>query len=170
MKEEFAFHGQKEGESVEEVIHNHPYVLYPTGFRSILLFCLALLIVLFFSAYWYIAIPIGLFGFTIFFNAFYAYKESVFVITNLRIFLIEQRGFFKRKISEVDLSKIIDMSSETQGFAKTVLKYGDLIIRTAGAKEGGDIVLKNISNPYEIQQRIANLELYSGTKIGARTV
>jgi hypothetical protein len=36
-----------------------------------------------------------------------------------------------------------------------MLKYGDLIIRTAGAREGGDIVVENISNPYLVQQKIA---------------
>jgi hypothetical protein len=161
MNEEYQFHGQKEGEKVVEVVHNHPYILYPVGFRTVLLFCLALLIILFFPAFWYVAVPIVLFGFTIFFNAFYCYKESIFIVTNLRVFLIEQRGFFSRKISEVDLSKIIDMASETKGMTKTMLKYGDLVIRTAGANEGGDIVLKNISNPYEVQQRIAALEKFS---------
>jgi hypothetical protein len=38
------------------------------------------------------------------------------------------------------------------------LKYGDLVIRTAGTSQGGEITVKNIPNPYDIQQVIARVK------------
>lgn len=159
-KHEYTFNGQRPGEIVKEVIPSHPYVIYPAGSRTVLMLFIATAVVLFLPALWYISIPIYLFCVIYFSSAFYSFKETVFIITNHRIFSVAQEGFFKKKISEVDLNKIIDITSETHGFAKTMLKFGDLIVRTAGAKEGGDIVLKNISNPYDVQQRITNFSRY----------
>jgi hypothetical protein len=38
-----------------------------------------------------------------------------------------------------------------------MLKFGDLVIRTAGASKGEELVVHNIANPYEVQQAIARL-------------
>lgn len=157
MKTEYAFNGQREDEKVVVVVPIHPYVLYSPGFRTILLLALAVAIWLFFPKLYIISILVIIATLVYFYNAFYSYKETVFIITDQRLFSIEQKGFFRRKIVEVGLNNIIDMASDTQGFSKMMLKYGDLIVRTAGAKEGGDIVLKNIPDPYYYQQKIAKL-------------
>jgi hypothetical protein len=155
MNEEYTFSGQKEGEKVLEVLPSHPYTLYSPGFRVILVLSVATAIFLFFPKFWLIAVVLTLMILLYFFNAFYSYKETLLILTNMRVFSINQSGFFKRRITEAELGNIIDMSSNMQGMTKTMLKYGDLIIRTAGAREGGDIVVENISNPYLVQQKIA---------------
>lgn len=155
MEDEFTFNGQKPGEKVEEVVPSHPYVLYPPGFRTILVLVLAVAIFLFWPKAWFVGAGLIFIVLIYFFNAFYSYRETVFIVTSLRIFLIEQKGFFKRNITEVELHKIMDMTSNTEGMAKTMLKYGDLVVRTASGKDGGAITVKNIANPYSVQQRIA---------------
>lgn len=157
MKNEYSFSGQKPGENVIEVVPSHPYVLYPPGFKTILLWVLALAIFLFFTRFAIVGIVIVFFSLLYFINKFYSFKETVLIVTNMRIFAINQKGFFKRKITEVELNKIIDMSSDTQGLAKMMLKFGDLTIRTAGDKEYGTILLQNIAHPYEVQQRISGV-------------
>lgn len=97
-------------------------------------------------------------SFAIFFRAFYDYNQSMFVITNQRIINVGQKGFWKRKITETDLDKIQDVASETSGIWRTMFKYGNLIIRTAGASSGTEIVVENIANPYEVQQEIAKIK------------
>lgn len=157
MEDEYTFNGQKPGEKVIEVVPSHPYVLYPSGFRTILTLVLAIGIFLFWPKGWLAGAVLLILILVYFFNAFYSYRESVFIITNLRIFCIAQKGFFKRNITEVELSKIMDMSSNTEGLTKTMLKYGDLTVRTASGKDGGAIIVKNIANPYSVQQKIASL-------------
>jgi len=97
-------------------------------------------------------------AFGIFFRAFYDYNQSVFVLTNQRVINVGQDGFWKRKITETDLEKIQDVASETSGIWRTMFKFGDLVIRTAGAGQGSEIIVKNIANPYEVQQEIVKIK------------
>jgi len=160
MQEDYSFEGQRPGEEVREVVHSHPYVIYAPGLHSVLGLSVAAGVFLFFPVVWYVALALVLISILYFMNAFYSYKETTSIITSERIFSVQQSGFFKRQIAETDLNKIVDVTSETHGFAKTMLKYGDLIVRTAGAREGGDIILKDIPHPYNVQQKIANIGRY----------
>lgn len=157
MEKDYSFNGQREGEKVLEVITRHPYVLYLPGLKTVVILSVVVAIFLFLPSFYLAAILVLIFALTYFFGAFYGYKETYLLITDQRLFYINQRGFFRRKISEVDLFKILDMTSETEGLAKTMLKYGSLIVRTAGASEGGDMVISDIPDPYSIQQRIAGM-------------
>jgi uncharacterized membrane protein YdbT with pleckstrin-like domain len=151
---EYTFHGQRKGERVLHSINSHPYVIYPPGFWSVLVLVLAIAVVLFWPRLYYISavmiVAIGIY----LFRAIYSFKESMLIITDQRIFAIQQKGFFNRKIIDVDLVNILDLQSNTAGFFRTVLKYGNLVIRTAGATEGGDIVITDIPSPYTVQQLI----------------
>ena len=160
-KDEFTFQGQRPEEKIVDVINSHPYVIYPAGFRLVLILVIVAAVFILFPhvVIWaYVgAIVIGLCGILYFWSKYYGFKESVLIITDERVFYIYQKGFFKRKIYETDLANILDVSSETKGFFKTVLKYGDLIVRTAGAKEEGDIIIEDIPDPYYAQQCIASV-------------
>lgn len=160
MQEDYSFEGQRPDEEVRDVINSHPYIVYPPGLRSVLGISAAVALFLFVPIVWYLSLVLILISIIYFFNAFYSYRETIAIITNQRIFAVNQRGFFKRQVAETDLNKIVDVTSETQGFTKTLLKYGDLIVRTAGAHEQGNIVLKNIPHPYNVQQLIANIGRY----------
>ena len=159
MSKEFSFHGQRAGEKVTSVIKNHPIILFLPGLKTILVLLLGISAMLFWSSSYS-----GLFllictviSFAIFFRAFYDYTQSMLVITNQRVINVGQNGFWKRKITETDFEKIQDVASETSGIWRTMFKYGNLIIRTAGASQGTEIVVENIANPYEVQQEIAKI-------------
>lgn len=159
MSKEFSFHGQRAGEKVTSVIKNHPIILFLPGLKTILVLLLGISAMLFWSSSYS-----GLFllictviSFAIFFRAFYDYNQSMLVITNQRVINVGQNGFWKRKITETDFEKIQDVASETSGIWRTMFKYGNLIIRTAGASQGTEIVVENIANPYEVQQEIAKI-------------
>ena len=93
-------------------------------------------------------------AFAIFSQAYYLYSSSVFLITSERVIYLDQRSVFRRIIIETNLDKIQDISSDTKGPVRTSLDFGNLIIRTAGASAGSEIVVRNIPAPYEIQQEI----------------
>ena len=141
------------------MIKNHPIILFLPGLKTILVLLLGISAMLFWSSSYS-----GLFllictviSFAIFFRAFYDYNQSMLVITNQRVINVGQNGFWKRKITETDFEKIQDVASETSGIWRTMFKYGNLIIRTAGASQGTEIVVENIANPYEVQQEIAKI-------------
>lgn len=159
MNSNFTFNGQRDGEKVVFIVKNHPFVLFFPGLKAILALLIGIAAMLFWSSGYsgLILLVCVLVAFSIFFRAFYDYSQSVFVITNQRIINVDQNGFWKRKITETDLDKIQDASSETSGILRTMIKFGDLIIRTAGVSQGSEIVVKNIANPYEVQQEIAKI-------------
>ena len=160
MNHEFSFNGQRKDEEVVEVVKNHPFVLFWPGLQTVLSCAVGAAIMIFFSSSQvsgpllliFIVIGLGIFG-----RSYYNYSQSVLLITNQRLINVYQDGFWKRKITETELDKIQDVSSETKGLFKIVLKFGDLVVRTAGASAGTEIQVKNIANPYEVQQRIAKM-------------
>ena len=159
MQVEYSFNGQRERELVKQVIKNHPFVLFFPGLKTIAVLIIGIAIILFIPSQFsgvimLVCLAIGL-GF--FARAYYDYSQSVLIITNQRLINVRQNGFWRRNITETELSRIQDVSSDTSGFFKILLKYGDLIVRTAGATQGGEIIVKDIGNPYEVQQELAKL-------------
>jgi len=76
-----------------------------------------------------------LFVWNFFFILWLDYYLDAWIVTDERIINIEQRGFFKRKISELKLTKIQDVTSEIIGVIPTLLDYGNIYVKTAGEKE-----------------------------------
>jgi membrane protein YdbS with pleckstrin-like domain len=105
-------------------------------------------IVLFVSIYY---LSIALFSYTYFVN----YYIDLLLITNDRLLHIEQQGIFSRTISEVDLYKIQDITSEITGFFPSLFNYGDLLIQTAGALE--KFMIFRVPNPEGLRQTILDL-------------
>jgi len=90
-----------------------------------------------------------------FFTQFVDYYLDAWVITNDRIVNVEQQGLFARTISELDLYKIQDVTSEVKGVIPTLFNYGDVYVQTAGTQER--FVFEQVPNPHEIRKRIMDL-------------
>lgn len=153
----FVFNGQRPDESVEEVVKNHWFVFFWPTVKSLILLAIPVAFFIFWGANIYFSIVTTvcvLMAFAIFFTAYYLYLCSVFLITSERVIYLYQISILKRKIIETNLDKIQDISSNTEGFAKNAFGFGDLVIRTAGAGQGNEIIIKNIANPYALQQEI----------------
>jgi len=154
---EFTFDGQRADESVEEVVKNHPFVLFLPGLKCIFILLIPVAVLLFMGAsttFAFVTFISLLATFGIFGKAYYEYSASVLIITNIRIIYLDQNGLFKRKIVETNLEKIQDVSSDTSGVMRATFNFGDLIVRTAGSGKGSEIIIKNISSPYQVQQAI----------------
>lgn len=99
------------------------------------------------------------------FSNFIDYYLDVWIVTDMRVVNIEQRGLFARTISENDLAKVQDVTSDVKGLVATFLKYGDVFIQTAAEKER--FVFKQVPNPDEIARKISNLAQGVQKKVGA---
>ncbi|MBI4812311.1 PH domain-containing protein [Candidatus Falkowbacteria bacterium] len=96
-----------------------------------------------------------LFIWLFFFFSFVDYYLDVWIITSERIIDVGQGGFFSRKVSELSLGKIQDVSSETRGLLPTILKYGNVEVQSAG--EEGKFIFQEIPNPEEVRNTIIKL-------------
>ncbi|MFH1099018.1 MAG: PH domain-containing protein [Candidatus Uhrbacteria bacterium] len=94
---------------------------------------------------------IWLFAFTMFLD----YELDMWVVTNDRFVNIEQQGLFARTISELDLWRVQDVTSEVKGILPTFFNYGDVYVQTAGAVER--FVLEQVPHPHDIRKLILDM-------------
>lgn len=90
-----------------------------------------------------------------FFAEFLTYYLDEWIITNDRIVDIEQLGLFSRSVSELDLFRIQDVTTDVHGAFATLFDYGNVSIKTASANL--NIVAKNVPNPNKIRERLVQL-------------
>lgn len=77
---------------------------------------------------------VGLMAF-ILFVATIIYFRSKLVITDKTITQTIQNGLFNRKISQLAVTNIEDVTANKNGFFPTILNYGRLLVETAGEQE-----------------------------------
>lgn len=72
-----------------------------------------------------------LMGFSIWTN----YYLDLWVITDRRVIVIDQRAFFNRKVSSFRLERLQDIKVTIKGLIPTLLNFGTIRAQTAGANE-----------------------------------
>lgn len=77
---------------------------------------------------------------------------DVLIVTNLHVIDIEQIGLWHREISTLQLSKIQDISSRTEGIIASLLNYGTLEIQSAGSLT--NFIVKGIQKPDLLRQKM----------------
>lgn len=94
---------------------------------------------------------IWLYGFMLWID----YYFDVWIITSERLLNIEQRGLFVRHISEVQYSRIQDISTSVTGVLATLLNFGDLYIQTASENER--VTFRQVGDPTHLKDEIMRL-------------
>lgn len=77
----------------------------------------------------------SLFIWAFLFIVFIDFYLDIWIVTNERIINIEQKGLFRREISELRLEKVQDLTTEIKGIICTLFDFGDLYVQTAGKRE-----------------------------------
>lgn len=165
----FHFSGQKEGEKIILIVRRHWFNVFQN------LFSIFLMTFLLFASYLFLPLifPIlnadsfrDLFIFLenlfammiwmIFFLVWVDYYFDVWIITDRRVVNVEQKGLFSREVSEVELEKIQDITTEVNGVIPTFLNYGNVYIQTAAEKER--FIFADVADPYHIKDSVMNLQ------------
>lgn len=160
-----SFEGEEEGEKVVLILRKHVFIIY----SQLAIFGFALLIPVIFGGIFHnlltthgfgnVAIFITSVWYMFFWVAiFYAltmYSLNVVIITNHRIIDSEQLGFFNRKISELHLSRVQDISVNTKGVIETLLHFGSIEVQSAG--EDRQFNFYQIPNPEKVKDVIMDL-------------
>ena len=79
------------------------------------------------------------------------YYFDVWIVTTERLIDIEQHGLFRRETSEFMLDKVQDITVEVPNMLGTLLKFGNVMIQTAGERS---FSIKEIPNIYEVKRII----------------
>lgn len=156
---------EREGEKVILAIKPHPWFFAGLSLY-IVIFTIIILIWTHFKLStdiqkWIIIISLLIIIYK-FFRDFYCWSKTYFLLTSERIISHEQNGLFSQTLKEGSLKDILFISYEKKGITNYIINRGTIFIRTSGVVEE-EITLKNIANPYEIEQKIAKIKkIYTG--------
>ena len=84
--------------------------------------------------------------------AVYLWLNTVFILTDERVFSIYQNSFFSRTTNEVPLRNIQNASHSKKGIFQMLLDFGQVNIQTAGSSVA--LSMKNVNHPYQVQQTV----------------
>ncbi len=88
----------------------------------------------------------------VFYHSFVDYHLDLWILTDQRIVDIEQKGLFDRIISELNVIKVQDVTSEVHGHLQTLFDYGNVYIQTSAEQQR--FVFQNVPRPEEITRLI----------------
>ncbi|PIP26389.1 MAG: hypothetical protein CO140_04705 [Candidatus Moranbacteria bacterium CG_4_9_14_3_um_filter_40_7] len=167
--EKFHFSGQKANEQIILMVRRHWFNILEQFFIVFLMILLLLgswiILPLFFPGviasslnvlFNFLRNLFGMFVWITFFLIWIDYYFDVWIITNKRVVNIEQKGLFNRQVSELELARIQDITTEVTGVIPTMLNYGDVFIQTAG--ENPRFIFRQVSDPYGIKDTLMNLQ------------
>jgi len=135
------FDTQHSDEQVLLVLRAHPVTFVPWIVTSVILFFLpfagnfiinrflTLNEVLFVNIFWYSAI------FTYVFINILLWAFNVGIVTNHRIIDIDFKTVLHREFSGSSLDDIADVTARTTGFIRSLFRYGDVFVQTAGIEQ-----------------------------------
>lgn len=107
-----------------------------------------IVMVIIFSAFFLFMMAIQLYGFV-------DYYLDIYIVTDQRLVDISQLGLFRRRISELQMRQVVDVSAHVDGLFNTLLHFGDVYIQTAGERE--NFVFQSIPHPYTVAKQIVDL-------------
>lgn len=148
----------KEKEELIDIIHHHwASFAWPAAKVVVAFFWPFALITWILASFWF---SIALLVYLALVLCYALYKWTVwyfdvFIITDLRIIDIEQKGIFKKTVSEAPLGRIQDVSFRVEGFFQTLFNYGSVTVRTAS---DGELSLTHVGDPEEVQSVIVELQ------------
>jgi len=161
-----SFEGQLPDEKTILVVRKHPVVIYSLIFIILLLMIIPIVVYflirsndwysIFSSLYWFLATLIFLILWILVFYQIMIYALTTMVITNKRVIINNQIGFFTHESVETELDKIQDISTTVTGAGATFLNLGDIEIQTASAK--AKLYFNQVPNPQEIRKIILSLK------------
>lgn len=127
-----------ENEQILLILHRHWFVfaLQATAVVVAALFPFFLFPIVPIGAalFWFLAVIYWLFILAFLLIAWIEYWLDMWVITSERIIDIEQRSLFSREVSEFLLSRVQDVTVEVPNLMATMLRYGNIVVQTAGEK------------------------------------
>ncbi|MBP6889777.1 MAG: PH domain-containing protein [Candidatus Moranbacteria bacterium] len=164
----YHFQGQRENEELLRIIHRHWFNIF---LQYVGIWCTTLLLIVVFSLLpqmaqlssdalqpAFLAFLLNTFLLFIWLYAFLVWVDyyfDVWIITSQRIVNIEQKGLFNREVSELQFSRIQDVTSVVDGFIPTILNFGDVYVQTAAEEER--FVFRQIPDPYTIKDMVMQL-------------
>jgi uncharacterized membrane protein YdbT with pleckstrin-like domain len=149
-----AFKDQYDDEEVLLMFRKHPVVMR----RGLIYFMFAILLGTIPSfikpelPYFYGGLGAGfVLGIIVMFPSWIYWYFSVNIMTDQRFIQIVQKGFFKKRYSDIGIEQIQSINYEVVGVQETLLGFGTIIIQTYL----GDIIINDVHKPQETTKELS---------------
>ncbi len=86
---------------------------------------------------------------------FVYYYLSVQIITDMRMVDVDQSGLFGRKVTEIQIENVEEVTSTSHGILPTLFNFGNVTVQTSGAQIG--FVFESVAHPEQIKKLILDL-------------
>jgi uncharacterized membrane protein YdbT with pleckstrin-like domain len=162
------FESQLDNEQVYLVLRQHPILI---AFRLGFVFILALvgiaaqvaipyiipyelndttsgIITLVFSVYYLVLLFGGLLVITF-------YYLSLQIITDMRMVDVDQHGLFGRRVTEIQIENVEEVTSHARGILPTLFSYGNVLVQTSGSV--AEFEFDHIAHPEHVKKMILDL-------------
>jgi len=149
-----SFEGQRENENIVSIWRQHPFILARTGFICAGIIVIGSLPEAIWAPSWGVG-AIMLFlvvAFIYGLSQWYLWFNTIYFLTNERIFAISQRRVLYRITNEVPLKNIQNVMHTKRGLWQMMFNFGDVEIETSGTKTA--MILRSVERPYLVQQKI----------------
>jgi len=159
MQKAYSFSGQRQGESIEFIVKGSPWQLFPSFIQFSFLVALGIISTTLseWHYFWLVLGVIFIVASAVIFKAFYCFIQTTTVITNQRVVNVAQKGLWTVIITESELPNIKEITTIKKGIVNYLTNTGDVILST-NAGDGGVITIQQILNPYDLQQKIAQVK------------
>jgi len=147
------------GEKVLRIIHRHWIDLLPSFTSAAFLAILAVGVVVIdtrfssdipFSHLMVLSLALAILavGAMIFLVSIYVYNRNVLIFTSVHLIEVEQLGIVNRTISQVNFTRVQDVTATRDGILATILNYGNVEIQSAGRED--KFLFRTAPNPEAI--------------------
>jgi len=159
------FASQQEDEKILLVKRRHGITFFPLLFLGLIFYCAGLTI--FFVLPYYLpvldegVIPnflivivslFFLYATLFFFIEWMLFHLHIGILTDKRVVDVDQKSLFSRRIAEMSLGNLEDITGTQKGVIQTMLHFGNVEIQTAA--EMPNFVFEMVSDPYGTQRAI----------------
>jgi len=131
--------------SIPLIVYLMTKTLLPSIFEGPTVFPLTVLA----ASVYYLSIYLFFYGY------FVDFYLDLWIVTNDRIIDMEQHGLFNRSITELDLFRIQDVTTQVKGVFPTIFHYGDVVVKTASSNT--HIIFEKVPNPNKIREELIRL-------------
>lgn len=88
----------------------------------------------------------------IFFTIWIEQYLDVAIITTDRLVNIRQIGLFNRRVAELGMERVQDVSAHMSGYLQSIFQFGTVVVETAGGAP--DFVIRNVAKPHLVANTI----------------
>ena len=92
-----------------------------------------------------------LFLLTFLFGSWINFYYDIVFITNERILNVNQEGLLARKVSELNIRQVQNVTAQVTGFLQSFFNYGHLVVETAGKGTSDDPTQPGLEGYFTIQ-------------------